>query len=56
MVAKEQLAAPTASVKLQLEVGGITFREKFMVMTNLTSRLIGLLFLQRKSKIRDMRQ
>ena len=40
---------------MQFEVGDITFREKFIVMTNLTSPLIGLLFLQRNSTILDMR-
>ena len=56
MVANGQLAAPIATVELQFEVGDITFREKFIVMTNLTSPLIGLLFLQRNSTILDMRQ
>ena len=55
MVANGQLEAPIATVELQFEVGDITFREKFLVMTNLTSPLIGLLFLQRNS-ILDMRQ
>ena len=56
MVANGQLEAPIATVDLQFEVGDITFREKFIVMTNLTSPLIGLLFLQRNSAILDMRQ
>ena len=56
MVANGQLGAPIATVELQFEVGDITFREKFIVMTNLTSPLIGLLFLQRNSTILDMRQ
>ena len=56
MVAKGQLEAPIATVDLQFEVGDITFREKFIVMTNLTSPSIGLLFLQRNSTILDMRQ
>ena len=56
MVANGQLEAPMAAVELQFEVGDITFREKFIVMTNLTSPLIGLLFLQRNSTILDMRQ
>ena len=56
MVAKGQLKAPIATVELQFEVGDITFREKFIVMTNLTIPLIGLLFLQRNSTILDMRQ
>ena len=56
MVANGQLEAPIATVELQFEVGDITFREKLKVMTNLTSPLIGLLFLQRNSNILDMRQ
>ena len=56
MVANGQLEAPIATVEFQFEVGDITFREKFIVMTNLTSPLIGLLFLQRNSTILDMRQ
>ena len=56
MVANGQLEAPIATVELQFEVGDITFREKFIGMTNLTSPLIGLLFLQRNSTILDMRQ
>ena len=55
-VANGQLEAPIATVELQFEVGDITFREKFIVMTNLTSPLIGLLFLQRRSTILDLRQ
>ena len=56
MVANGQLEAPIATVELRFEVGDITFRKKFIVMTNLTSPLIGLLFLQRNSTILDMRQ
>ena len=56
MVANGQLEAPIATVELQFEVGDITFRENFIVMTNLTSPLIGLLFLQRNSTILDMRE
>ena len=56
VVANGQLEAPIATVELQFEVGDITFRENFIVMTNLTSPLIGLLFLQRNSTILDMRQ
>ena len=56
MVANGQLEAPIATVELQFEVGDITFRQKFIVMTNLRSPLNGLLFLQRNSTILDMRQ
>ena len=55
-VANGQLEAPIATVEMQFEVGDITLREKFIVMINLTSPLIGLLFLQRNSTILDMRQ
>ena len=55
MIANGQLEAPIATVELQFEVGDYTFREKFIVMTNLTSPLIGLLFLQRNGTILDMR-
>ena len=48
--------APIATVEMQFEVGDITFREKFIIMTNLTSPLFGLLILQRNSTILDMRQ
>ena len=56
MVANGQLEAPTATVELQFDVGDITFREKFIVMTNLTSPLIGLLLLQLNSTILDVHQ
>ena len=55
-VANGQLEALISAVELQFEVGDITIREKFIVMTNLTRPLIGLLFLQRNSTILDMRQ
>ena len=56
MVANGQLEAPIATAELQFEVGDITFREKFIVMTNLTNPLIGLLFLQRNGTILDISQ
>ena len=56
MVANGQLEAPIATVELQFEVDDLTFREKFIVMTNLTSPLIGPLFLQRNKTILDMRE
>ena len=56
MVANGQLRAPIATVELQSEVGDISFRGKFIVTTNLTSPLIGLLFLQRNKTILYMRQ
>ena len=39
MVANGQLEAPISTVELQLDVGEITFRGKFIVMTKLTSPL-----------------
>ena len=56
MIANGQLEAPIATVDLLFEVDDITFREKFLVMTNLTSPLIGLLFLQRNNTLLDVRQ
>ena len=56
VVANGQLEAHIATVELRFEVADITFREKFIVKTNLTSPLIGPLFLQRNSTILDMRQ
>ena len=56
MVANGQLEAPIATVELHFEVGDVTFREKFVVMTDLTSPLIGLLFRHCNSTILDMRQ
>ena len=56
MVANGQLEAPIATVDLQFKFGDITFRKKFVVMTNLTSPSVGFLFLQRNSTILGMRQ
>ena len=56
MLANGQLEAPIATGKVQFEVVEITFIGKFIVMKNLTSFLIGLLFLQRNSTTLDMRQ
>ena len=56
MVANGQLEAPIATVELHFEVGDMTFREKLIVLANLTSPLNGLLFLQRNGTILDMRQ
>ena len=56
MVGNGQLEAPVATVELQFADGNIKFREKFIVMTNLTSTLIDLSIQQRYSTILDMRQ
>ena len=50
MVANGQLEAPIATVEMHFEVGDITFREQFLVMKNLTSPLISLLFPQRNNQ------
>ena len=56
MVVNGESKAPIATVEMHFQVRDITFREKLIVMTNLTSPLIGLLILQRHSTILDMRQ
>ena len=55
LIANGQLKTPCATVELQLEVGDITFGEKFIVMTNLTILLIGLLLQQSNSTVLVMR-
>ena len=39
------LETPSATVELKFEIGDILFKERFIVKINLTSILIGLLFL-----------
>ena len=56
MVANGQLKTPKTTIKLPFEVRDILFEECFIVLTNLTSQLSGLLYLQRNSIILDMRQ
>ena len=56
MIVNGQLEAPIATVELQFQVGDFMFKENFIVKTNLTSPLVGPLFLQRNSEILDMRQ
>ena len=48
MVASGHSATPSATVELKSEVGDILFEKLFKVMTFLTNRLPGLLFLQKK--------
>ena len=50
------LETPRATAELQLEVRDILFKERFLVMTNLTNPLIGLLFLQKNSTVLDVQQ
>ena len=56
MLPNRRLEANIVTVEMQVEVGDITFREKFIAMTNFTSPLIRLFFLHRNSTILDMRQ
>ena len=56
MIANGKLETPSATVELQFEVGYILFKERFIVMTNLTSPLIGLLSHQKNYTILDMHQ
>ena len=56
LVANGHLETPSATVELHFEVGDVLFEEPFKVKTNLTSPIIGLLFLQRNSTNSDLRQ
>ena len=56
LVANGQLIAPLATAEVQFEVGYFTFRQNCIAITNLASPLIGLLLLQRKITIVEMRQ
>ena len=55
MVTNGQMEAPIAAVELQFEFGELTSRGNCLVLTKLTSPLIGLLSLERNSPILDMR-
>ena len=56
IVANGGIEHPIGTVILQFEVGDLEFRERFIVMKNLTNPLIGLLFLQRNNTVLDVRQ
>ena len=56
MDANSQLEGPIATVEMQFEVGGLTFKEKFIIMANLTNTLDGLLSLKGNSRVLGMRQ
>ena len=56
MVANGHLETPNATAEFQFQVADIFFKERFIVMTNLTSAIFGLLFVQWKSTILYMRQ
>ena len=55
-LANGYLETPSATVEIQFEVGNILFKEGFIVMTNPTTPIIGLLSLQRNSTNLVMRQ
>ena len=55
-VTNGHLKTPSATVEIQSEVGRISFKEGFTIITNLTSPLFGLLHLQKISTILDIRQ
>ena len=56
MVAIGDLETPKSTVEIKVEVGDIQFHEIFIVMAKLYSPIIGLMFLQRKHTVLDMRQ
>ena len=56
MAANGNLETPKSTVELKFEVGHIQFHETFIVMAKLSSPIIGLMFLQRKHTVLDMRQ
>ena len=56
MVANGNLETSKSTVELKFEVGDIEFYEIFIVMEKLSSRIIGLMFLQRNHTVLDMRQ
>ena len=56
MVANGQLETLKSTIEIKFEVGDLEFHEIFMVMEHLTGPNIGLMFLQRKHTVLDMRQ
>ena len=56
MVATLHLETTSSTVDLQFETGNIFSTERFIVMMNLTNPLVGLLCLQKTSKIQGMGQ
>ena len=55
-VANGGIEHPVGTVLLQFEVGDLEFRERFIVMKDLTHSMIGLWSLQRKNTILDVRK
>ena len=56
MVANGKLESAVPTKELQFETAGFTFREKFLIITNLTNTSIGLPLAKRNSTKLDMRQ
>ena len=56
LVANVQLETPIASTEMQFEVSDITLVDRFIVMANIATPSIGLLFLQHNGAVLDMRQ
>ena len=56
MVVSRQLETPKATVELKFEVGGSELHEIFVVIENLTGPMIGLMFIEKKHIVLDMRQ
>ena len=54
--ANGNLETPKSTVELKFEVEDIEFHEIFIVIENLSSPIIGLMFLQRNHTVLDMRQ
>ena len=55
-MANVQLETPIASTEMQIEVSDITLVDRFIVMANIATPSIGLLFLQHNGAVLDMRQ
>ena len=56
IVANGGVEHPIGTVLLYFEVGDLEFKERFIIMKNLTNPIIGLSFLQRNNTVLDMRQ
>ena len=56
MVANGDLETPKSTIKLKFEVRDIEFHEIFIVMEQLSSPILGLMFLQRNLTVLDMRR
>ena len=55
-VANGELEAPTKTVQLQFEIGDWTFKETFLVATEITAPILELTFLKNNSAILDVSQ